>query len=191
MKICSTEKITDYKHLNLVSVEYRDKFDAGKTWIYASRGNPCRPDAVVVVPFHVREDKLVLIREFRVPLGGFQYGFPAGLVDMGEDVETAGKRELFEETGLGVTRVLRQSPPIFSSSGMTDESICLLYVECEGEPGTEHNEASEDIEVVLLSRTEAGNLLDQQVSPDLQPDLLFDVKSWIILERFASTGRVL
>lgn len=185
MKICSTEKITDYKHLNLVSVEYRDKFGAEKTWIYASRGNARRPDAVVVVPFHVKESKLVLIREFRVPLGGFQYGLPAGLVDAGEDVETAGKRELFEETGLTATRVLRQSPPIFSSSGMTDESICLLYVECEGAPSTDHNETSEEIEVVLLSQDEAGELLERQTN------LLFDVKSWIILERFATMGSVL
>ena len=110
MKICRAEKITDFKHLNLVSVAYRDRFDSEKNWIYASRNNPVRPDAVVVVPFHVIEDKLVLIREFRVPLRGFQYGFPAGLVDAGEDVETAGTRELFEETGLSVTRMLRQSP---------------------------------------------------------------------------------
>jgi len=184
MKICSTAKITDHDHLNLMEVKYKDRFDSGKTWIYASRCNAVRPDAVVVVPIHVREDKLVLIREFRVPLEGFQYGFPAGLVDEDESVEEAGKRELFEETGLKVIRVLRHSPPIFSSSGMTDESICLLYVECEGHPGTDHNETSEEIEVVLLSRDEAQRLLEKA-------DLLFDVKSWIVLDRFASTGQVL
>ncbi len=184
MKISRIRKITDYNHLNLVSVEYKDRFDTEKTWIYATRGNVVRPDAVAVVPFHIRENKLVLIREFRVPLGEFQYEFPAGLVDEGEDVKTAGKRELFEETGLKTTRVLKQSPPIFSSSGMTDESICLLYVECEGTPGTDHNETSEEIEVVLVSREEAKKMLDL-------PHILFDVKSWIILDRFASTGRIL
>lgn len=184
MKICKKEQITDYTHLNLVSVEYQDRTDTGKSWIYASRGNVVRPDAVVVVPFHVKSDKLVLIREFRVPLQGVQYGFPAGLVDKGEDVETAGTRELFEETGLTATRVLRQSPPIFSSSGMTDESVCLLYLECDGEPCTDQNEASEEIEVMLVSQAEAVNLL-------AQTDLLFDVKTWIVLDRFGSTGRVL
>ncbi len=183
MKICSAEKITDNRHLNLISVKYKDRNATDKSWIYATRGSETRPDAVVVVPYHRNEDKLVLIKEFRVPLGGKQYGFPAGLVDPGESIEQAGERELHEETGLTVTRVLKLSPPIFSSSGMTDESICLLYVECEGEPSTLNNEASEEIEVILLSKAEAGELLDLT-------DFNFDVKSWIVLDQFAATGRI-
>ena len=184
MKVCSVEKLTDYKHLNLVSVAYKDRNGEDKSWIYASRGAADRPDAVVIVPFHKQANRLVMIREFRVPLGGYQYGFPAGLVDPGETVAQAGERELFEETGLGVDRILRQSPPIFSSSGMTDESISLLYVECGGEPGSEHNEASEQIEVLMVSQADARALIDRQ-------DLLFDVKTWIVADRFAATGQVL
>lgn len=183
MKICSTEKITDHSHLNLVAVRYQDRNGTDKNWIYATRGNTRRPDAVVIVPHHRETDRLVLIKEFRVPLQGDQYGFPAGLVDPGESVEQAGKRELLEETGLKVTRVLKQSPPIFSSSGMTDESICLLYVECEGDPCTDLNETSEQIDVVMLSREEAGDLLSRD-------GLCFDVKSWIVVEQFAATGRI-
>ncbi|MDD9304674.1 MAG: NUDIX hydrolase [Desulfobacter sp.] len=184
MKICNTTKITDQKHLNLVSVRYQDKNQSYKTWIYASRGNKIRPDAVVVVPYHKTLGKLVVIKEFRIPLQGIQFGFPAGLVDPGETVESAGKRELYEETGLSLTRVLKLSPPIFSSSGMTDESICLMYVECEGVPCSDFNESSEEIETVLLSPKEARQLLSS-------PDLLFDVKSWIVLEQFADFGTVL
>ncbi len=184
MKICSTKKITDLRHLNLISVQYKDRNATDKSWIYATRGNETKPDAVVVVPYHRIYEKLVLIKEFRVPLGGTQYGFPAGLVDKGERIEQAGQRELLEETGLTVTRVLKVSPPIFSSSGMTDESISLLYVECEGEPSTVNNEASEDIEVILLSKEDAGVLL-------AQTDVDFDVKSWIILDGFAASGRII
>ncbi len=138
----------------------------------------------MVVPYHRTYEKLVLIKEFRVPLGGTQYGFPAGLVDPGESIEQAGQRELLEETGLTVTRILKLSPPIFSSSGMTDESICLLYVECKGEPSTANNEASEEIEVILLSKENAGVSLTNT-------DLNFDVKSWIVLDQFAATGRII
>lgn len=185
MRIRRVEKITDFKHLNLFSVEYQDKNNRDKSWIYASRKNSPpeqgRADAVVVIPFHVQDEKLVIIKEFRVPLGGMQYGFPAGLVDPGETVVQAGTRELFEETGLELTRVLGQSPPVYSSSGMTDESVSLLYAECGGTPTNRFNEASEDIEVLMLSREEARNLV-------MAPELKFDVKTWIVLNSYAGNG---
>jgi ADP-ribose pyrophosphatase len=189
MKIYEIRKVTDRDHLNLFSIGYTDRNQAEKSWVFASRSamqNPLKkrsalPDAVVVVPFHIDTQKLVVIKEFRLVLAGYQYGFPAGLVDQGETVETAGIRELFEETGLQVVRVLKQSPVIYSSSGMTDESISLLYVNCKGEPSCIYNEASEDIEVLLLSPDEAGFLLEHA-------DIPFDVKSWIIINTWAAQG---
>lgn len=190
MDIGQIKKITDCNYLNLFSIQYRDQMKQNRTWVFASRlDHPLdreagMPDAVVVVPFHKPEEKLVLIREFRVALGGYQYGFPAGLVDRGETLVQAGKRELFEETGLEVTRILKQSPATYSSSGMTDESISLLFVECRGTPSRAFNQASEDIEVLMLSREEAAQLVST-------PDLKFDVKSWIMLTLFADYGIVL
>jgi len=189
MKINKIKKITDCRHLNLFSINYKDRKNCEKEWIFASRSNKLNPlekdytipDAVVIVPFHIQEKKLVVIKEFRVALGGYQYGFPAGLVDIGESVEQAGQRELFEETGLTLTNLLQQSPAIFSSSGLTDESISLLFVECEGRPTTRFNETSEDIEVILLSRDQACDILGN-------PLIKFDVKSWIVLNNFVCHG---
>jgi len=102
-------------------------------------------------------------------------------VDKGESIETAGKRELYEETGLSVTKILKKSPAVFSSSGMTDESVSLLFVECQGEPTNRFNEASEDIETIMLSQRNAKKIL-------LDKTIKFDVKSWIVLNTFASYG---
>ena len=183
MNIYKKEKITDYPHLNLIRARYKDRTGTDKSWLYASRQDSARPDAVVVIPFHQQENKLVIIKEFRVPLGGFQYGFPAGLVDPGESVVQAGRRELYEETGLTVVNVIKQSPAVFSSSGLTDESISLLYVVCDGSANTEHNEASELIEVKMLSQNQAADFMGQD-------NILFDVKTWIVLDRFSATGKV-
>jgi ADP-ribose pyrophosphatase len=195
MQIKNIQQITAMRHLNMFLVQYVDKVGKDKAWEFASRSgtrnvhqqnhprdpSDVMPDAVVVVPFHTQEKKLVIIREFRVVLGGYQYGFPAGLLDPGENMEQAGKRELFEETGLTMTRVVRQSPAVYSSSGMTDESVCLLYAECEGRPSDAHTEDSEDIETHLLTRERAGRLLSGS-------DAVFDVKTWLVLQTFAVHG---
>ena len=191
MNIKQVDKITDFRHLNLYSILYEDRDKNEKNWIFASRSdlsNPLekqgyQPDAVVIVPFHITEKKLVMIEEFRVALGGYQYGFPAGLIDKNETIEAAGKRELFEETGLTVSKVLKQSPPVFSSSGLTDESVSLLFVECEGRPTSSFNEASEDITVKLISKEKACRIL-------FDADKRFDVKSWIVLNMFAAQGSI-
>lgn len=191
MIINRVKKITDFRFLNLFSAQYTDRNQTEKEWIFASRtdkDNPFEktlsiPDAVVIVPFHTDLNQLVLIKEFRVALNGYQIGFPAGLVDKGEGIEAACRRELYEETGLSVSQVLKTSPPIYSSSGLSDESICLVFVECQGQPTNQFNEASEDIEVICLGPQAANGLLKD-------PTLKFDVKTWIVLQQFAEQGRV-
>ncbi len=191
MKIESFHKITDESHLNIFQITYRDRSGSTRTWRLASRNDPPRavsgkfdqPDAVVVVPYHEDSGRLVIIREFRVPLAGYQYGFPAGLVDNGESVISAAKRELYEETGLGLTRVHRVSPPIYSSSGMTDESVCMVYADCTGAPSNKGNTASEDITALLVNPEDAAVLAADHTAK-------FDVKTWLVLAGFAETGRI-
>ena len=163
IKIKGSRKLTDEKWLNLFDVRYIAGTGPEKSWQMASRQNEPKcmtgryqhPDAVVIVPFHTAGNKMVIIREFRVPLDDYEYGFPAGLVDMGETVEQAARRELMEETGLTVSRFIKVSPPIYSSAGMTDESVAMVYVECEGEPSNSANTDSEIIEIQLISPDEA------------------------------------
>ena len=191
MDILGIEKKTDFKHLNLFSVKYKDKKNNEKSWIFASRSEKqvvlenklfCS-DAVIVIPWHRQENKLVIIKEFRISIRGYQYGFPAGLIDKGENVEQAGKRELKEETGLDFVKVIKKSPSLYSSSGITDETVSLIYVECKGNPTTELNEDSEDIEVIFLSCSDAVELLKT-------PDIQFDVKTWIVLSDFVRQGKI-
>ena len=192
MKIKTIKKLTDLKHLNLFSIKYLDQRNADKSWIFASRSDAVNPldksrvvpDAVVVVPFHTLEQKLVLIKEYRVALGGYQYGFPAGLVDKDETIYETAKRELFEETGLNLTRITKTSPPVFSSSGMTDEAVSLVFAECQGKPSNRFNEASEDIETIMVSNEEALSLMND-------PTIKWDVKTWIVLNFFSAQGSLI
>jgi len=189
VEIISADKLTNQKWLNMFDVAYVDKDGRHRSWQIASRsstpkcitGSYNMPDAVVVVPYHTAENKVVVTREYRVPLADYEYGFPAGLIDPGETIEQSARRELQEETGLILTRFLKISPPLYSSAGMTDESVAMVYVECGGQPSTAGNTDSELIEVQLLTRTQACQMCEN-------PALKFDVKAWQVLVRFAEKG---
>ena len=190
IQIKDFKKLTDEKWLNLFGVRYVARSGDEKSWKIATRqkepkcvtGSYERPDAVVIVPFHKVKDKMVITREYRVPLNDYEYGFPAGLVDDGESVEQATRRELREETGLTVTRIIKSSPPIYSSAGMTDESVAMVYVACEGEPSNSANTESELIETLFISPDEALRLLSD-------PTLKFDAKAWLAISQFAENNR--
>lgn len=192
MRIVSVDKLTGCRHLNLYTIAYRDRVDNSRSWVMASRTDPPKcvsarfevPDAVVIAAFHPEYAGLVVIREFRVPLAGYQYGFPAGLIDAGETLQTACSRELYEETGLTVERFIKTSPPVYSSSGMTDESIAMVYVECSGEISNAGNTDSEDIHPFLVTPEEALELCRR-------PDHPMDVKTWLVLSAFGESGRLL
>jgi ADP-ribose pyrophosphatase len=191
MEIRSAAKLTNSKWLNLFEVSYVDPAGRTHAWQTVSRsaepkcitGEYDTPDAVVIVPFHTAAAKLVITREFRVPLADYEYGFPAGLVDKGETIAQAARRELMEETGLRLTRCIKISPPLYSSAGMTDESVSMVYGECDGQPSTEGNIGSELIEVQLISRLQAAQMCRN-------PALKFDVKAWLVIAEFAVKGNI-
>ena len=191
MKIIDSKKLTNLNWLNLFNVSYVDKKGNHRIWQVASRVKKpksvtkdfVKPDAVVMVPVHKSKNKMVITKEYRVPLSDIEYGFPAGLIDEGETVQQAARRELKEETGLDLTRIIRISPCIYSSAGMTDESVSMVYIECDGDPSNHRNEESENIEVLFVSRKEALRLCNDS-------SLKFDAKAWIVLINFAEFGRI-
>ena len=79
------------------------------------------PDGVILYGIYGKQrDRVVLIRQYRYPLGDYLYEFPAGLVEDGEEMTQAGIREMFEETGLTFTPVEAGSfsRPFFTTAGI-------------------------------------------------------------------------
>ena len=120
------------------------------------------PDGVVI--YGLYQDKVVLVRQYRYPIGGFVYEFPAGLVEPGEDMEAAAIRELYEETGLTLHPIPCGSygRPFFTTVGMTDESCGTVFGTCEGTPTSRHQEATEEIQVVLDDKEECRRILKEE-----------------------------
>jgi ADP-ribose pyrophosphatase len=162
------KKATGRKWLHLFNMPYTTKDGKQGVWAYASRKanpqvgtDPIKADAVVIVPLlkNGRSRKLVTIKEFRIPLGDYEHGVPAGLYDPNETAEVVAKRELKEETGLKLTKVLYVSPPCVSSAGLSDESVVYVVCECTGEISNDGNESTEDITINVLDLDQVRALL--------------------------------
>jgi ADP-ribose pyrophosphatase len=191
MDILGIEKLTDEKWLNLFAAKYRHNGKTGR-WVFASRKPDPRAakdscDAVLIVPLLHTPDqspRLVVIKEFRVPVGDYIYSFPAGLLEPGEDIEETIRREVLEETGYEVVRIKRVSPPLYSTSGMTDETVAMAFIDVRAVPGSAQSlEGSEDIEVLLLDFAGVCRLCDAA-------DVRFDAKAWAALYLYRQLGRL-
>lgn len=116
-----------------------------------------------VAIFSLLDDRVVLVRQYRYPIGGYVYEFPAGLVEPGENIREAAVREMFEETGLQFTPLSSEyGRPYFSSVGMTDETCSMVFGHCQGTPTNVHQESSEDIQVVLADRADCRRILKEE-----------------------------
>jgi len=96
-------------------------------WEYVGRARGIRAAVILAVD---DEDHVILVDQYRVPLGRRCIELPAGLVgdsDDNPDEETAvaGARELEEETGYRPGR-MEVIGEFFSSPGMVSESFTLL-----------------------------------------------------------------
>ena len=122
-----------------------------------------KADGVDIVAYY--GDRIVLVKQYRVPIDGYVYECPAGLIDEGEEAQDAAVRELFEETGLTLHP---ESAPeggyrgFYTSVGMSDEACAVVYGQATGEVSTKGLEDSENLTVVLADKKEAERILARE-----------------------------
>ena len=174
-QIRNIEKKTDNRFLNFYEFQAVRRDGRVSPYYVASRAvdvpqlkavsQKNDPDGVILYGVYGPDrDKLVLIRQYRFPVGGYVYEFPAGLVEPGENMMEAAVREMYEETGLTFTVKDGGSccRPFFTTVGMTDESCGTVYGYCSGTPTNIHQEASEEIQVVIADRAECRRILREE-----------------------------
>lgn len=170
MKLLNIQKETNNEYLNLYRLELINKVGNHKDYYLASRRdkeelacvtrnhNIC--DGVLILPI-TKEDEVVLIKQYRPAIGDFIYELPAGLIDKGEEIEEAAKRELYEETGLRCLSSELILKPSYVSAGLTDESIAVVKMLVEGEPNTDNLEEDEEIEVIKIKFNELKDFISK------------------------------
>ena len=171
-RIRGIKKLTDNRFLNLFELDAVFRDGSGAPYYVASRRKSPEQlkavtqdnDADGVILYGVygpQMDKIVLIRQYRYPINGYVYEFPAGLVEPGEDLLESGIREMYEETGLEFYPICT-AKPFFMTVGMTDESCGTVFGYCSGTPTNSHQEGTEDIQVILADRDECRRILKEE-----------------------------
>jgi ADP-ribose pyrophosphatase len=129
-------------------------------WEYVSRTGST--NAVVILAEH--DGKVILIEQYRVPVGGRCLELPAGLVgdeDKNATVEGTAVKELEEETGFSADRVERLGE-FHSSPGMVAESFTLVRAHGIRKVGEGGGTENEDITVHLVPRAEIPAFVEQR-----------------------------
>lgn len=171
-RITDVKKQTDNRFLNMYDLKVTYRNGGQGSYYVASRSetiegltavdHELRPAGVML--FGLLGDCVVLEKQFRYPLDGYVYELPAGLIEKGESLLDAAKREAFEETGLTFEPVESGilSRPFYMSPGMTDEACATVFGHFSGEPTSIHEEPDEDIQVVLADREECRRILAEE-----------------------------
>lgn len=109
------------------TVMWQGRFITAKTrgkWEYVSRARGIKAAVILAL----EDDHVLLVEQYRVPLGANCIELPAGLIgdhEDGEDTLESAARELEEETGYRAES-LEIAGEFFSSPGMVSESFSLV-----------------------------------------------------------------
>ena len=170
MKLKKITKVYEGKFLSYYIADFENKEGHLKSYEFISRDKNVnvdnfgknKPAGVGMVSFNVGQTKVLLQKEFRLATNNWVYNFPAGLIDEGEDAINAAKRELFEETGVNLVKVIDVLSPSYASQGTSDELMQIVICECEGEI---KESCYEDEEIIAkwYTKEEIKKLLNQGV----------------------------
>lgn len=144
-------------------VRWEGRFIIAKTrgrWEYVTRARNIRAAVILAID----GEDVLLVEQYRVPLGSNCIELPAGLIGdddgaEGEDPLNAAKRELEEETGYSA-REWTDLGEYFSSPGMVGESYTLLLAKGLEKVGPGGGVEGENITVHRIARRDVASFLD-------------------------------
>jgi 8-oxo-dGTP pyrophosphatase MutT (NUDIX family) len=145
-KILSKSTVGATRWLELVKLNWQDDRGRQREWDAVERPFPTEPNAPLMAPqasavailpilrINGSLSEVILISQYRPPLGSMCIEAPAGLVGAGEDFTDTAFRELFEETGLRAAAVLDDDDAVLCNDpGITNAACRLLVVEVDAD----------------------------------------------------------
>ncbi|MEW1823615.1 NUDIX hydrolase [Arthrobacter sp. NPDC080031] len=159
-RLLSSSKVYEGRIWDVVS----DAFELGKDTGTLVRDYIDHPGAVAVLPMNV-DGEILLLKQYRHPVGMDLWEIPAGLLDVaGEDFVAGAARELAEEADL-TAATWNVLADFFNSPGSSSEAIRIYLARglAEVPEGERHVRTDEEAEIELVWVT-----LDEAVSAVLE-----------------------
>lgn len=167
MKLKNLKQIRKGRFLSGYELTYSNKEEKDKVYEMVSREDDLSVDTigkrtagVAIAGF--KDDRVLLIKEFRMGVNQWVWAFPAGLIDGDETAKQAAARELKEETGMDIVSVTDILNPSFSCTGVTDEKSYFVFCKVDGNI-QECDFPDEDIKAGLYTKEEVRKLLETEV----------------------------
>lgn len=184
MKLVNFTKVKDGKYLKNYELEYKNKSGKSKKYEIVSRSEITsveelgqKVSGVSIVVFY--EDKMLLLKEFRMAVNKHIYNLCAGMIEKGETLMETIERELHEETGLLVDEVIDILPPSYAAVGFSDILTHIAIIKAKGTLSDEFLSDNEDIEAKFYNKEEVLNLLEtEKFSSRAQVMAYFFVKGY-------------
>lgn len=138
------------------------------SWEYIERKN--NASIIIVIPYLIPSNRMILIRQFRCPINNYILGFPAGVAHNDEsekDIAEEALRELREETGY-TGKVMEISPVLKASSGIMDDRVRIVHIAVdetlpENQNPAQDLEPEEEIEVIIKERSHIKRFLQEEI----------------------------
>jgi ADP-ribose pyrophosphatase len=147
------EKISLWKgkFLETFLISYKDRKGTVREWEAVGRIDS--KEVVVMVPL-TGKDEVILIRQFRPALDSYVIELPAGLVEDNEEVISAARRELIEETGYDSEKLILLTGGVMST-GINMEKWRIVLAPDAKKASEEilnahPSDENEDIEVIKV-----------------------------------------
>lgn len=137
-------KLKTTSRMHVVEVTYASEDGGDRLTHTIVRSKPSV--AVIVLD---KDNQIALIKQFRSTTGRWYYEIPAGLIEDGEDIFQAAKREVAEETGLSITDLRRVSlGPNLLDPSKSDEDFGVVVARVSDDSGEQHLDKQERIDQV-------------------------------------------
>ena len=178
MKADDIKLIHQGEYLSYYEIDYSDESGHHKTYeMVSKKGSKFNNSdalsletigkddiAIVLIVLNPDHSKMLLLKEFRMGVNQYVYGQVTGFIDEGETDEQAAARELKEETGLDLVRIIDKLPGTFTSAPVADDKTIMFVCEAEGNI-IESDNVNEEIHPFWVDKADVKKLLfDEKIN---------------------------